>query len=292
MQLIESIPNFSEGTDERVIQKILDVFRDADITLVDYTCDTFYNRLVVTIIGEPEKVKDALLTAAGTALEAIDMRKHKGAHPRMGAVDVVPFVPLKAITMEECVELSRQFARDLSEKYNLPVFLYDESATSPERRDIDYLRKGEFEGLKDHMKEVKPDFGPDTPHVTAGATITGAREIMVGLNVNLGTSDLKIAKKIAKAVHAKSGGLAYVKAMACEYEGITQIGMSNINFKKTPVYRQLELIKMEAARYGVEVVSSEFCGLVPLDALIDVCAYYLRVDNLDQEKIIEMNLPS
>ena len=292
MQLIESIPNFSEGTDERVIQKILDVFRDADITLVDYTCDTFYNRLVVTIIGEPEKVKDALLTAAGTALEAIDMRKHKGAHPRMGAVDVVPFVPLKAITMEECVELSRQFARDLSEKYNLPVFLYDESATSPERRDIDYLRKGEFEGLKDHMKEVKPDFGPDTPHVTAGATITGAREIMVGLNVNLGTSDLKIAKKIAKAVHAKSGGLAYVKAMACEYEGITQIGMSNINFKKTPVYRQLELIKMEAARYGVQVVSSEFCGLVPLDALIDVCAYYLRVDNLDQERIIEMNLPS
>ena len=292
MQLIESIPNFSEGTDERVIQDILDAFRNADITLVDYTCDTFYNRLVVTIIGEPKKVIDALLTASGTALEAIDMRKHKGAHPRMGAVDVVPFVPLKAVTMEECVEFSRQFARALSEKYSLPVFLYDESASSPERRDIDYLRKGEFEGLKDHMKEVKPDFGPDTPHVTAGATITGAREIMVGLNVNLGTSDLKIAKKIAKAVHAKSGGLAYVKAMACEYEGITQIGMSNINFKKTPVYRQLELIKMEAARYGVEVVSSEFCGLVPLDALIDVCAYYLRVDNLDQEKIIEMNLPS
>ena len=292
MQLIESIPNFSEGTDERVIQDILDAFRNADITLVDYTCDTFYNRLVVTIIGEPKKVIDALLTASGTALEAIDMRKHKGAHPRMGAVDVVPFVPLKAVTMEECVEFSRQFARALSEKYSLPVFLYDESASSPERRDIDYLRKGEFEGLKDHMKEVKPDFGPDTPHVTAGATITGAREIMVGLNVNLGTSDLKIAKKIAKAVHAKSGGLAYVKAMACEYEGITQIGMSNINFKKTPVYRQLELIKMEAARYGVQVVSSEFCGLVPLDALIDVCAYYLRVDNLDQERIIEMNLPS
>jgi glutamate formiminotransferase len=291
MQLIESIPNFSEGTDERVVQNIIDVFRTADIKLVDHTCDTYYNRLVVTIIGEPEKVKDALLTASGTALEAIDMRKHKGAHPRMGAVDVVPFVPLRAITMEECVELSRQFARDLSEKFNLPVFLYDESASSPERRDIDYLRKGEFEGLKNHMKDVKPDFGPDTPHVTAGATITGAREIMVGLNVNLGTSDLKIAKKIAKAVHAKSGGLTYVKAMACEYEGITQIGMSNINFRKTPVYRQLELIKMEAARYGVQVVSSEFCGLVPLDAIMDVCTYYLRVDNLDQERIIEMNLP-
>ena len=208
----------------------------------------------------------------------------------MGAVDVVPFVPLKDITMEECIELSRRFAQELSRRHGLPVFLYDESASSIERRDIDYLRKGEFEGLKDHLKEVTPDFGPQTPHTTGGATITGAREIMVGLNVNLGTTNIRIAKRIAKAVHAKTGGLAYVKAMACEYEGMTQIGMSNINFKKTPVYRQLELIKMEAARYGVQVVSSEFCGLVPLDALIDVCKYYLRVEDLDHKRIIEMNL--
>lgn len=290
MQLIESIPNFSEGTDKSVVEKILDDFRNADITLVDYTYDSYYNRLVITIIGEPKKVKEALLKASDTAIQSIDMRKHKGDHPRMGAVDVVPFVPLKNSSMEACVELSRQFAQELSEKHNLPVFLYDESASSVERRDIDYLRKGEFEGLQSHMKEVKPDFGPDTPHLTAGATITGAREIMVGLNVNLGTSDLKIAKKIAKAVRARSGGLAYVKAMACEYKGITQIGMSNVNFKKTPVYRQMELIKIEAARYGVQVVSSEFCGLIPLDALIDVCKYYLRVEDLDQKRIIELNL--
>ncbi len=290
MQLIESIPNFSEGTDEKVVQKILDDFRHSHVKLVDSTYDSDYNRLVITVIGEPREVKEALLKASDTAIKSIDMRKHKGAHPRMGAVDVVPFVPLKDITMKECIELSREFAKELSEKYNVPVFLYDESASSIERRDIDYVRKGEFEGLKEHMKEVKPDFGPDTPHVTAGATITGAREIMVGLNVNLGTSDLKVAKKIAKALRGKSGGLTYVKAMACEYKGMTQIGMSNVNFKKTPVYRQLELIKMEAARYGVQVVSSEFCGLVPLDALIDVCKYYLKVDELDQKKIIEMNL--
>ena len=291
MQLIESIPNFSEGTDEKVIQKIVNDFTDSEVTFVDHTYDSYYNRLVITIIGEPENVKKALLKASDTAIKVIDMRKHKGAHPRMGAVDVVPFVPLKNITLEECIELSKRFARVLSERHNLPVFLYDESATSIERRDIDYLRKGEFEGLEDHIKEVKPDFGPETPHLTAGATITGAREIMVGLNVNLGTSDVKIAKKIAKAIHARSGGLAYVKAMACKFDGMTQIGMSNINYKKTPVYRQLELIKMEAARYGVQVVSSEFCGLIPLDALIDVCKYYLKVEDLDQKKIIEMNLP-
>lgn len=290
MQLIESIPNFSEGTDEQVICKILSDFKQSDVNLVDYTYDSYYNRLVVTIIGEPEKVKEALLKASDTAVTTIDMQKHKGAHPRMGAVDVVPFVPLKNITMKECVELSKSYAEELSQKWNLPVFLYDESASSPERRDIDYLRKGEFEGLQKHLKEVAPDFGPDTPHPTAGATITGAREIMVGLNVNLGTSDLLVAKKIAKAVHAKSGGLTYVKAMACEYKGITQVGMSNVNFRKTPVYRQLELIKVEAEQYGVQVVSSEFCGLIPLDALIDVCKYYLKVEELDQDRIIEMNM--
>jgi glutamate formiminotransferase len=288
--MIESIPNFSEGTDEEVVKQIISVFEQADIQLIDYTYDEYYNRLVVTIIGEPERVKTALLQAAHTAIENIDMQHHAGAHPRMGAVDVVPFVPLKDISMEDCVALSREFARELSQAHDVPVFLYDESASSSERRDIDYLRKGEFEGLASHMKDVPPDYGPHTPHPTAGATITGAREIMVGLNVNLGTSDLSIAKKIAKAVHAKSGGLAYIKAMACTYDGLTQIGMSNINFKKTPIYRQLELIKMEAARFGVDVVDSEFCGLVPLDALIDVCTYYLQLKELDQKRIIEMNL--
>lgn len=290
MQLIESIPNFSEGTDEEVIDQILSVFKNADIRLMDHTYDAYYNRLVVTIIGEPEKVKRILLIAADIAVEKIDMQHHTGAHPRMGAIDVVPFVPLQEISMEECIALSKEFAQELSQKNNLPVFLYDESASSLQRRDIDYLRKGEFEGLESHMKEVPPDYGPHTPHPTAGATITGAREIMVGLNVNLGTADIVIAKKIAKAIHAKSGGLAYVKAMACTYNGITQIGMSNINFRKTPVYRQLELIKIEAGRFGVDVVSSEFCGLVPLDTLIDTCKYYLQVEDLDRKRIIEMNL--
>ncbi|MBU7025135.1 MAG: glutamate formimidoyltransferase, partial [Theionarchaea archaeon] len=195
MQIIESIPNFSEGTDTDTVEKILDDFKSSDVKLVDCTFDSDYNRLVVTVIGEAEKVKAALLKASTTAINRIDMRKHRGAHPRMGAVDVVPFVPLKDITMKECIELSRQFGKELSERHNVPVFLYDESASSLERRDIDFLRKGEFEGLKEHLQTVKPDFGPSTPHPTAGASITGAREIMVGLNVNLTTSDLKIAKK-------------------------------------------------------------------------------------------------
>ncbi|MFQ5892387.1 MAG: glutamate formimidoyltransferase, partial [Candidatus Methanofastidiosia archaeon] len=213
MKLIECVPNFSEGTNEKVIKEILDVFRNSDVKLLDKIYDKEYNRLVVTIVGDAERVKEAVLKASDVAISKIDMRKHRGSHPRIGAVDVVPFVPLKNTTMGECIALSREFARELSEKHNLPVFLYEKSATSPERRDIDFLRKGEFEGLLEALKERKPDLGPEKPHKTAGATIIGAREIMVGLNVNLSTSDLEVAKKIAKAIHSKSGGLMYVKAM-------------------------------------------------------------------------------
>lgn len=296
MKIIESVPNFSEGTNQETVNAILNAFRNTKgVRLLDSTYDSNYNRLVVTIIGSPKAVEESLLCASDIAIERIDMRVHKGQHPRMGAVDVVPFIPIKDVTMDECVRLSKSYGRRLSQKHNLPVFLYDESARNEKRRDIDFLRRGEFEGLADALKEKerKPDFGPTVPHPTAGATATGARGIMVGLNVNLSTPDLQIAKKIAKAIRAKSGGLANIKAMAARIEkrNITQLGITNVNFIKTPLYRQLELIRIEAERYNVRIIGSEFCGMVPLDALISVAEYYLKLENFKREQVIDIHIP-
>lgn len=297
MKIVECVPNFSEGTNEDTIAAILDIFKSTKgVKLLDFTYDSNYNRLVVTIIGSPKAVEESMLQASDIAIERIDMRKHKGHHPRFGAVDVVPFIPIKDVTMEECIRLSKNFGRKLSQRHNLPVFLYDESASNERRRDIDFLRKGEFEGLEEALKEKerRPDFGPTFPHPTAGATITGARDVMVGLNVNLGTPDLETAKKIAKAIRAKSGGLANIKAMAARIEerNITQLGITNINYKKTPLYRQLELIKIEAERYNVKVIGSEFCGMVPLDALISVAEYYLKLENFRRKQVIDIHIPA
>jgi len=220
------------------------------------------------------------------------MKKHKGQHPRIGAVDVVPFVPIQNTTIQDCLELARKFGKALAEKCSVPVYLYGEAASKPERTDLDWIRKGEYEKLSEMMKdpERKPDFGPTSPHPTAGATTTGARKIMVGFNVNLNTADLETAKKIARALHGKKGGLTYIKAMAAKIpeKGITQIGMSISDFNKTPLYRVLELIKIEAKRYNVQVVESEFCGMVPVQAIIDATKYYLKTDKLDENRIIEI----
>jgi len=296
MKIIESVPNFSEGTNQETVNAILDAFRNTrGVRLLDSTYDSNYNRLVVTIIGSPKAVEESLLYASDIAIERIDMRNHKGQHPRMGAVDVVPFIPIRDVTMDECVRFSKSYGRRVSQKHNLPVFLYDESGRNEKRRDIDFLRRGEFEGLTEALKdkERKPDFGPAVPHPTAGATATGARGIMVGLNVNLSTPDLQIAKKIAKAIRAKSGGLANIKAMAARIEkrNITQLGITNVNFIKTPLYRQLELIRIEAERYNVRIIGSEFCGMVPLDALISVVEYYLKLENFKREQVIDIHIP-
>lgn len=291
-EIIECVPNFSTS-DPKVVEAIVnEVKRVRNTHLLDYTYDDYYSRLVVTFVGNKKAVLKATINSAVKAVELIDMNKHKGQHPRIGAVDVVPFVPVKNANLKDCIRLAKKFGKTLAEKCNVSVYLYGEAATKPERRDIDWIRKGEYENLRENMKkpERKPDFGPPSPHPTAGATITGARKIMVGFNVNLGTSDMQVAKKIAKALHAKKGGLAFVKAMAAEIpeKDMTQIGMSITDFEKTPLYRVFELIKIEASRYNVPIIGSEFCGLAPLQALIDIAAYYLKIDSLNENRVLEI----
>ncbi|MEM3356262.1 MAG: glutamate formimidoyltransferase [Candidatus Bathyarchaeia archaeon] len=291
-KIFECVPNFSTA-DPKVVEAILnEVKRTRNAFLLDYTFDDYYNRLVVSFVGSADAVLNAALNAAFKGVEMIDMRSHKGQHPRIGAVDVVPFIPLKNATIEECVKIAREFGKSLAEKCNVPVYLYGEAATKPERRDLDWIREGEYERLAEMIAkpERKPDFGPAKPHPTAGATITGARKVMVGFNVNLDTADLQVAKKIAKALHAKKGGLSNVKAMAAfiPEKNITQIGMSISDFERTPLHRVFELLQIEAARYNVRVVGSEFCGMAPLKALIDVATYYLKVDNLSEDRVLEI----
>jgi glutamate formiminotransferase len=292
ISIIECIPNFSTS-DPKVVKLILnDIKKTENVFLLDYTFDDYYNRLVVSFVGNKESAPKAVLSAASKAVELIDMRKHKGQHPRLGAVDVVPFIPVNNVTMDDCIELARKFGQTLAEKYDVPVYLYGEAAASPERSDLDWIRKGEYENLADMIvkPERKPDFGPARAHPTAGAIITGARKIMAGFNVNLGTADLKVAKKIAKALHGKKGGFSNVKAMAAfiPEKNVTQIGMSVSDFEKTPLYRVFEMLKVEAARYNVPIIGSEFCGMAPLKALIDVAAYYLKIDNLTEDRVLEM----
>ncbi|MEM3730669.1 MAG: glutamate formimidoyltransferase [Candidatus Bathyarchaeia archaeon] len=291
-EIVECVPNFSVS-EEKVVELIVgEIKATKKAFLLDYTFDNYYNRLVVSFIGNRKSVFEAALKSAIKAIELIDMRKHKGQHPRIGAVDVVPFIPIKNVTIEDCVRIARKFGKTLAEKCDVPVYLYGEAATKPERKDLDWIREGEYEKLAEMIikPERKPDFGPAKPHPTAGATITGAREVMAGFNVNLGTSDLKVAKKIARALHAKKGGFSNVKAMAAliPEKNITQIGMSITNFENTPLYRVFEMLKVECERYDVPIIGSEFCGLAPLKAIIDVASYYLKIDNLTENRVLEI----
>ncbi len=291
-EIVECVPNFSTSN-PAVVEAILnEIRRVEDVHLLDHTYDSYYNRLVVSYVGNKNSAFTAALNSAIKAIELIDMNKHKGQHPRIGAVDVVPFVPIKNVVMKDCVDLAKRFGETLAKRCNVPVYLYGEAASSSERSDLDWIRLGEYEKLGKMIRkpERKPDFGPSFPHPTAGATITGARKVMVGFNVNLGTSDIRIAKKIAKALHSKKGGLTFVKAMAAEIpeRNITQIGMSISDFEKTPLYRVFELIKIEADRYGVPVVGSEFCGLAPLRVIVDAAGYYLKMDDFDEDRVLEV----
>lgn len=289
---IECVANFSTS-ERRSVEAILgEIRKTPEAYLLDYTYDDYYNRLVVSFVGTEESVLQAALSASAKAIDLIDMRRHKGQHPRLGAVDVVPFIPIGNTTIDDCVKVSREFGRTLAEQHNVPIYLYGAAATKPERSDLDWIRKGEYEALAEMIKQPDriPDFGPAKPHATAGATITGARKVMAGFNVNLGTSDLRTAKKIAKALHAGKGGFTTVKAMGVEIpgKGITQIGMSITDFEKTPLYRVFELLKLEADRYNVPILGSEFCGMAPLQSVLDIAAYYLRIDNLEANRILEV----
>lgn len=292
MEIVECVPNFSTS-DPEVVKSILnELNKTKNAFLLDHTYDSYYNRLVVSFIGNKKSVLEAALKMSFKAIAMIDMRRHKGQHPRIGAVDVVPFLPSKGVTMEDCIEIAKKFGQTLAKQCSVPVYLYGVASTKPDRRDLDWIREGDYEKLPEMISkpERKPDYGPPRPHPTAGATITGARKVMAGFNVNLGTKDLKLAKKIAKALHATKGGFSNVKAMAASIpeKGITQIGMSISDFEKTPLYRVYEALKVEAARYNVPIIGSEFCGMAPLKTLIDTAGYYLKVDNLTEDRVLEI----
>lgn len=292
-QIVECVPNFSTSNPKVVESIVGEIESIENAHILDYTYDDYYNRLVVSFVGDKDSVLEAMLKSAAKAIELIDMNKHKGQHPRLGAVDVVPFIPLRDSKIEDCVKIAKEFGGQLAKKHKVPVYLYGVAA-QPGRNDLDWIRKGEYEALSEMIKKPgrQPDFGPREVHPMAGATITGARKIMAGFNVNLGTSDLKIAKKIARTLHAKKGGFSTVKAMAATIpeKGITQIGMSITDFEKTPIYRVFELLKIEADRYNVPIVSSEFCGMAPLKSILETAGYYLKIDNLNEDRVLEVSV--
>lgn len=294
-KIIECVPNFSEGRDLEKIDKIVSAFRGKNgVKLLDYQRDEDHNRLVVTVAGDPDALKTALYEAFRMAIDLIDMRRHKGQHPRIGAVDVVPFIPIKNVSMPDTIDISKRVAQHVAETFDLPVFLYEASATRPERCDLANVRKGQFEKMADKLKqpEWEPDFGPKKIHPTAGVTAIGARMPLVAFNVNLDTDNLVIANDIATKVRHVSGGLRYCKGIGVELKekGLVQVSMNMTDYTKTALYRSFELVKMEARRYGVNVVGSEIIGIVPMAALIDTAVYYMGIENFSIEQVLETRI--
>ncbi|CDB09718.1 glutamate formimidoyltransferase [Bacteroides sp. CAG:633] len=294
-RIMECVPNFSEGRDLQKIDQIVAPFRArAGVKLLDYSNDEDHNRLVVTVVGEPEPLREAVIEAIGVAVELIDLNHHQGQHPRMGAVDVVPFIPIKGVTMEEAIALSREVGEEVARRYQLPVFLYEKSATAPHRENLAAIRKGEFEGMaeKIHQPEWHPDYGPAERHPTAGTVAIGARMPLVAYNINLSTPSLEIAHDIAKKIRFIGGGLRYCKAMGVELKdrGITQVSINMTDYTRTALYRAFELVRIEARRYGVSIVGSEIIGLVPMEALIDTASYYLGLENFSMQQVLEARI--
>jgi len=294
-KLVECIPNFSEGRRPEVLDAIAAAVRGtAGVTLLDMESDRDHNRSVLTFIGEPEAVKQAALAAAAKAVELIDMEKHQGEHPRLGAVDVVPFVPVSEMTMAEAVELSRAVGKELWERLRLPVYFYEEAAASPERKNLPDVRKGEYEGRKRDISDPKwmPDVGEPRMHPTAGAAIVGARFPLVAFNVNLDTDRLELAKAIARKVREKDGGLPAVRALGFEIKerNIVQVSMNLVNYHKTGIHQAFEAVRAEAEKAGVRVLGSEVVGLVPLDALVQCADFFLKLENFKPAQILETRL--
>lgn len=294
-RIMECVPNFSEGRDLGKIEKIIEPFRARQgVKLLDYSNDEDHNRLVVTVVGEPEALKAALLEAVGQAVALIDLNRHSGQHPRMGAVDVIPFILIKGCTMDEAIALSKEVGEQIATLYQVPVFLYEKSATAPHRENLAAVRKGEFEGMAEKIKlaEWQPDFGPAERHPTAGTVAVGARMPLVAYNVNLGTADLNIASDIARKIRFIGGGLRYCKAMGVELKerGIVQVSINMTDYTRTALYRAFELVKIEARRYGVAVVGSEIIGLVPMEALIDTASFYLGLENFSMNQVLEARI--
>jgi glutamate formiminotransferase / 5-formyltetrahydrofolate cyclo-ligase len=297
MAIIECIANFSEGRRPEVVSAIVDAVRAVQgVRILDASSDPTHHRSVLTFAGDGPAVKAGVLALFAATVPAIDLRQHSGEHPRMGAVDVVPFVPIEGVTMEACVALAKETAAEVAERFGVPVFLYEEAASAPARRNLEDIRRGEFEGLAAKLATPPwaPDFGPAAPHPSAGASVIGARMPLIAYNINLATDRLDVAKKIASAIRMSTGGFRYVKAMglALEDRGVVQVSMNLTNVEKTPIHRVFETVKREAARYGVSILESEIVGLVPSAALVSAAAWYLQLEGFRPDQVLENKLRS
>ena len=291
--LVECVPNFSEGRDKAKVDAIVDAMKMDGVSLLDREMDADHNRCVITLVGEREAIQEAAIRGVGKAAELIDLTKHQGAHPRMGAADVVPFIPIEGVTIEDCVAMAKHVGAEIWKRYQVPVYLYEAAAAIPERQNLENIRRGQFEGIRDEIgtnPARRPDFGDPKVHPTAGATVVGARKFLVAYNVFLNTTDVDIAKKIAKAVRFSTGGLRFVKGAGFLVRGMAQVSMNLTDFELTPVARVFEFVKREAARYGVVPVSSEIVGLIPKKALEQAAEWFLQVENFDSSLILENRL--
>jgi glutamate formiminotransferase / formiminotetrahydrofolate cyclodeaminase len=295
-RLIECVPNFSEGRDAAKVDAIVSAMSAVPgVYVLDKEMDADHNRSVVTLAGEPEPVAEAALRGVGKALELIDLTEHTGAHPRVGAADVIPFIPISGVTIDDCVALARRVGKEIWTRYRIPVFFYEAAATRPDRVNLENVRKGQFEGLRDELKrnhDRQPDIGEPKLHPTAGVTVVGARKFLIAYNVNLNTADVSVANKIAKAIRFSSGGLRYVKSMGVDLKArnLAQVSINLTDFEQTPMHRVYEMVKREAARYGVMPVGSEIVGLIPKKAIEMAADYFLQVENFSPEQIFENKL--
>lgn len=293
-QIVQCVPNISEGRNKEVVETVVNAVREVpEVKVLDWSSDADHNRSVITFVGSPDGVEQAALVVCQKASELIDMAGHSGGHPRMGATDVVPFIPIQGITMDECIELANRVGKKIGE-LGIPVYLYEFAAKLPERKNLANVRKGQYEGLARKLgtEDGRPDYGPSVFNAKSGATAVGARMPLVAFNVNLSTDNLEIANKIARNVRHASGGLKAVKAMGVKLDerGIVQVSMNMVNFKETPLYRAVELIRAEARRFGVNIIGSEIIGLVPLEAMVESLEYYLGLEDFKMGQILETRL--
>jgi glutamate formiminotransferase / formiminotetrahydrofolate cyclodeaminase len=291
--LVECVPNFSEGRDKAKVDAIVEAIKSTGAYLLDREMDSDHNRSVITIVGEREAVQEAAIRGVGKAAELIDLNRHQGAHPRMGAADVVPFIPIEGVDLEDCVAMARHVGAEIWKRYQIPVYLYEAAATIPERQNLENIRRGQFEGLRAEIATDparKPDFGEPRLHPTAGATVVGARKFLIAYNVFLNTPEVEIAKKVAKAVRFSSGGMRFVKAAGFLVRGVAQVSMNLTDFEQTPIHRVFAMVKREAARYGVMPLGSEIVGLIPKKALEQAAEWFLQVENFDSSLILENRL--
>jgi glutamate formiminotransferase len=293
-EIIECVPNISEGRRKEVVEEIIGNLKKLEVKLLDYSSDEDHNRTVITFVGGSENVANAAVQVVRDAVRLIDLRLHKGVHPRMGAVDVIPFIPLKNVTIKDCIEISKRVGKIIGEELGVPVYLYAESATKEVRRLLPEIRRGEFEGFFEKIKDPEwtPDYGPQEVNPTAGVTAVGAREFLIAYNINLSTKDISIAKKIARSIRESSGGLRYIQAreMPLDEKGCVQVSINILNYKKAPIYRIFEIVKMEAERYGVCVLESELVGLMPMKVALDSLSFYLQFPELNEDQILETKI--